>query len=111
MGGRSALDKRQNLAKLADLAPGRPTTVKGAACSMVVTRTGDQTAVAFSSACPHKGVVVTPDGERLRCPAHGALFNATTGAVERGPAEQGLSKVEVEVVGGKVRTVAKAATR
>ena len=61
-------------------------------------------AVAFSAICPHKGVIVAPRDRQLHCPAHDALFNATTGAVEQGPADRALAKVAVSVVDGRVLT-------
>lgn len=55
--------------------------------------------VAYETACTHEGVPVkyTPATNTLDCPAHGAVFNATTGAVMQGPARSPLAKVAIRV--------------
>lgn len=58
---------------------------------------------AFSATCPHQGVTVgVPQGGTITCPGHGSQFNATTGAVTRGPATTGLTTVDVKVNGPAV---------
>lgn len=59
--------------------------------------------VAFSAVCTHMGCTVAPDGKLLRCPCHGSVYDAFTGAVVSGPAPQPLPSVAVEVKGGEVR--------
>jgi Rieske Fe-S protein len=52
---------------------------------------------AFSAVCPHQGCLVSNVVDNvIACPCHGSLFNATTGAVEQGPAVQGLAPVAVK---------------
>jgi cytochrome b6-f complex iron-sulfur subunit len=58
--------------------------------------------VAFSAVCTHMGCTVAPDGKQLRCPCHGSVYDAFTGAVVSGPAPQPLPPVPVEVKGGEV---------
>ena len=55
------------------------------------------TFVAFDAVCPHAGCTVGYDsGQKLIvCPCHGSQFNASTGAVEVGPASTGLKKLAV----------------
>ena len=51
----------------------------------------------FSAVCPHQGCLVSDVADNvIACPCHGSLFNATTGAVEQGPAVQGLAPVAVK---------------
>jgi nitrite reductase/ring-hydroxylating ferredoxin subunit len=59
---------------------------------------------AYSAVCPHQGVTVDPpvDGT-ITCPGHGSQFAAATGALERGPAETGLTPVSTRVVNGAVQ--------
>jgi cytochrome b6-f complex iron-sulfur subunit len=57
--------------------------------------------VAFSAACTHRGTTVTAgNGTTLVCPAHGSQFNAATGAVLKGPANQPLASVPVTAANG-----------
>ena len=68
-------------------------------------RHGDTVSV-FTDACTHQGMPlsageVLPDGT-LECAWHGARFDATTGAVLRGPAEDALERFAAEVVEGEV---------
>lgn len=58
--------------------------------------------VAFDATCTHMGCTVAPDGEQLRCPCHGSVYDAFTGEVESGPAPAPLSEVPVAVEGGQV---------
>src|SRR5579859_691169 len=55
------------------------------------------TFLAFDAVCPHAGCTVQYDPTQaiLVCPCHGSQFNATTGAVEVGPAATGLRPITV----------------
>jgi thiosulfate dehydrogenase [quinone] large subunit len=55
------------------------------------------TFLAFDAVCPHAGCTVQydPTGNVLVCPCHGSQFNATTGAVELGPALTNLTKLPI----------------
>lgn len=95
----------RQLAVLADIDVGAAVAVGDESCgAVVVARPTSTSAVAFSAICPHKGVIVQPRGHQLLCPAHGALFTASTGEVKRGPADRALTKVAVSVVDGRVLT-------
>ena len=52
---------------------------------------------AFDAVCPHAGCTVGYDAsaDLFLCPCHGSEFNTTTGAVVRGPAATGLTKIAV----------------
>ncbi len=53
--------------------------------------------VAFDAVCPHEGCTVAyqMSAKLIACPCHGSEFNARTGAVVRGPAPIGLTKIRV----------------
>ena len=53
--------------------------------------------VAFDAVCPHAGCTVEYDSNAqvIICPCHGSQFNASTGAVEVGPAATGLNKLTI----------------
>src|SRR6266566_1011939 len=53
--------------------------------------------LAFDAVCPHAGCVVAFEvaAELFVCPCHGSEFNASTGAVLRGPAATGLTTIAV----------------
>ncbi len=53
--------------------------------------------LAFDAVCPHAGCIVEYDtsAKLILCPCHGSEFNANTGAVERGPAASGLTKLGI----------------
>lgn len=58
---------------------------------------------AFNPTCPHAGAKVTPpQGNVITCPAHGSQFDATTGALVRGPAPHGLMTVPITVTAERV---------
>jgi thiosulfate dehydrogenase [quinone] large subunit len=63
------------------------------------------TFVAFDAVCPHAGCTVGYNAAQkvIACPCHGSQFNASTGAVEVGPATRGLKKLTVaEGSGGQL---------
>lgn len=76
------------------------TTSDGA--KVVVAQPAAGQVVAFSAICTHQGCTVAPDGERLRCPCHGSVYEAFTGAVVNGPAEDPLPAFPVAVEGDAV---------
>ena len=91
------------LVRLSDLAVGASVLATGpGGQAVVVTRTGEATAVGLSSVCTHQGCAVAPRDGELGCPCHGSRFDPTTGAVRRGPAEQPLAAFPVRVEGGDV---------
>ncbi len=55
--------------------------------------------VAFDAVCPHAGCTVAYQrgAKVIACPCHGSEFNAQTGAVETGPASQGLRAIPVQL--------------
>lgn len=58
--------------------------------------------VAFSAICTHRGCAVAPEGDRLHCPCHGSVFDAFTGAVVNGPADEPLPAFPVQLDGTEV---------
>jgi thiosulfate dehydrogenase [quinone] large subunit len=60
--------------------------------------------VAFDAVCPHAGCTVDFDHSQniVVCPCHGSLFNASTGAVEQGPAASGLRTISVTENSGQL---------
>ena len=68
----------------------------------VVTRTASGV-VAFSRTCTHAGASVSPGASgQLACPAHGSVFNASTGAVIKGPAEIALTQYKATERSGSI---------
>jgi thiosulfate dehydrogenase [quinone] large subunit len=63
----------------------------------IVIRPSSGTFVAFDAVCPHAGCPVgyDPSAKVIICPCHGSPFNASTGAVEVGPAQTGLKKLGI----------------
>jgi thiosulfate dehydrogenase [quinone] large subunit len=63
----------------------------------IVIRPRSATFVAFDAVCPHAGCTVgyDPSAKVIVCPCHGSQFNASTGAVEVGPAPTGLTKLGI----------------
>ncbi len=59
---------------------------------------------AFSAVCTHQGCTVnfSGPGNQFSCPCHGALFDATTGAVLQGPAQDPLPAINVTVRSGQL---------
>ena len=62
---------------------------------------------AFDGTCTHArfhfGTSRLVEGCELECPIHGARFDASTGAVTKGPARLPLPRIPIEVENGIVR--------
>ena len=91
-----------SLAKLSDIKVGESVRVKADGKDVIVARPSEDSAVAFSAICTHKGCPVDPAGKELKCPCHGSRYNATTGKVLGGPAPKPLLAVDVHVEDGEV---------
>lgn len=90
------------LIALADIKVGESKVVKADSGEIAVCRTSETEVIAFSAICTHKGCVVEPSGQELKCPCHGSRFNTTDGGVLAGPADTALPKVDVHVKDGNV---------
>lgn len=91
------------LVALADVPVGGAVSVTTAGGDKVVVAQPEAgRVVAFSAICTHQGCTVAPEGDRLNCPCHGSVFEAFTGAVVNGPADEPLPefpvKLEADVV-------------
>jgi Rieske Fe-S protein len=51
--------------------------------------------VAFDVVCPHQGCTVGYASGLFVCPCHGSTFNGETGAVLKGPATSGLTRIAI----------------
>ncbi len=62
------------------------------------------TFLAYSGICTHNGCTVGYDegAAEFACPCHGARFEAATGDVVQGPAQQPLTKIAVVESGGVI---------
>lgn len=78
--------------------------VPGSGQAVVVAQPSEGEFVAFSASCTHQGArVQVVEGTLLRCPLHGAEYDATTGAVTNPPASRPLDKVSATVEGSKLK--------
>ncbi|HEX6457396.1 MAG TPA: TQO small subunit DoxD [Thermoleophilaceae bacterium] len=71
----------------------------------VIIRDSSGQLTAMSAVCTHAGCQVSYQSGQLYCPCHGSVFNARTGAVERGPASQPLAIKHVTESGGEIYAV------
>ncbi len=95
----------ENLVALTDIQVGEAKAAKTSdGKEVIVTRTAEGTAAAFSAICTHQGCSVVPAGAELKCPCHNSVFDAATGAVKKGPADKPLPSIAVKVANGQVVT-------
>ena len=57
--------------------------------------------VAMTAVCTHQQCTVAPDGDELKCPCHGSVYDLT-GANVSGPAPSPLAQFDVHVSNGAV---------
>ncbi len=69
-----------------------------------VVRPSENSFVAFSAVCTHMGCTVGffQPTLQFRCPCHGSMFSATTGAVIQGPAVLPLPRIAIEESDGSL---------
>jgi thiosulfate dehydrogenase [quinone] large subunit len=69
-----------------------------------VVRPSDNSFVAFSAVCTHMGCTVGfyQPALQFRCPCHGSIFSATTGAIIQGPAVVPLPSIPIAESGGNL---------
>lgn len=71
---------------------------------VVVTQPTQGQFKAFTAVCTHEQCLVDQVAAgKIECPCHGSVFNAETGAVEKGPAEAPLAATQVTVEGSTLR--------
>ena len=65
------------------------------------------TFVAYSAICTHEGCIVNDNSANgtFDCPCHGAQFDSTTGAHQRGPGRGDLPKLSVSATGDSIYLV------
>ena len=90
------------LVPLSEVPVGSAVSVDGPDGPLLVAQPSEGEAAAFSAICTHQGCTVVPDGEQLRCPCHGSVYEAATGENISGPAPRPLAEVPVQVTGGQV---------
>ncbi|MFX0538724.1 Rieske (2Fe-2S) protein [Ornithinimicrobium sp. Y1847] len=70
---------------------------------MLVSHPDESTYLALDARCPHQGCAVNGiKGQVLTCPCHGSTFDAATGEVTMGPAEEGLAVLDSSVEGDEI---------
>jgi nitrite reductase/ring-hydroxylating ferredoxin subunit len=70
---------------------------------VVVTQPAKGTFKAFTTVCPHQGCdVTTVKSGTINCPCHGSQFSVEDGSVKTGPADKGLTEVDIKVNQGSV---------
>ncbi|WP_428486485.1 Rieske (2Fe-2S) protein [Rhodopila sp.] len=100
------------LCAAAEVTPGRPVLARlTPTFSVILLRLTDGALVAWRNACPHMGIeldwepnrLLTRGGRYLKWTGHGALFNPDTGLCVRGPcAGEALTALPVRVQDDKV---------
>ncbi len=71
----------------------------------ILIREPDGSLRAFSAVCTHAGCTVGYQGGQIICPCHGAVYSATTGSVESGPAPRSLAPRHVLEQGGEIYAI------
>lgn len=95
----------QRVASVEQVREGFVTLFKVAGRAVVLTKVQGQIA-AFDGVCTHAdfklGTSRLVRGCAIECPVHGALFDAQSGAVTKGPADTPLTKINTRVEGADV---------
>jgi Rieske Fe-S protein len=92
------------VAALADVPVGGSLAVDVDGKPYIVAQPESGTVVAFTAICTHQGCKVAANKAQLDCPCHGSQFDAFTGEVLHGPAENPLAALEVTIDGENIVT-------
>jgi Rieske Fe-S protein len=90
------------LAKVSDVPVGNALSATMGGDPILISQPTAGTIVTFSAICTHQGCTVAPAGKEFRCPCHGSVYDAATGAVLQGPAPAPLAKIPTHVANGDV---------
>lgn len=87
----------------AEIPVGTAKTVRAGEATVIVAQPAEGEFVAYSARCTHQGGTVQVVKDlHLRCPLHGAEFDATTGENTGPPAPRPLDSVPVKESGGQL---------
>ena len=90
------------LAQLADIPVGGAISAKLAdGQPIILVQPEKGKVVAMTAVCTHQQCTVAPDGDELKCPCHGSVYDLT-GANVSGPAPSPLAQFDVHVSNGAV---------
>ncbi|WP_150308586.1 QcrA and Rieske domain-containing protein [Planctomonas psychrotolerans] len=92
------------VAPLADVPVGGSIAVDVDGAPYVVAQPTAGEVVAYTAVCTHQGCKVVPAEKVLDCPCHASQFDAFTGEVIQGPADQPLAELPVTVDGDTIVT-------
>ena len=99
-------DRFARVARRGELSAGRLLGVTLPGGERICLLTDGDCVRAVADECPHQGFALSsgelPGDGTIECAWHGARFDCRSGAVVRGPAEEGLAVYEVRVVGDDV---------
>ncbi len=87
-----------------ELKPGEMRQVKAESKRILVVNV-DGKLYAIGDVCTHEGCGLSSgslEGENVRCPCHGSMFNVKTGSVFRGPAKKPEPVFEIKTEDGRV---------
>jgi Rieske Fe-S protein len=102
-GGSGSGGSGKPLAQLSAIPVGGAVSATGPdGAPLIIARPTSSTVAGFSAICTHQSCTVQPAGNRLDCPCHGSVYNATSGAVINGPAPRPLPSVPVKLSGDDV---------
>ncbi|HTC70888.1 MAG TPA: Rieske (2Fe-2S) protein [Acidothermaceae bacterium] len=90
------------LAKVADIPVGNAVSATLDGKPILISQPVAGEILAFTAICTHQGCTVAPAGKEFKCPCHGSVYNAATGAVITGPAPAPLAAIPVKVEAGSV---------
>ncbi|TNL96876.1 Rieske (2Fe-2S) protein [Corynebacterium tapiri] len=69
----------------------------------IVARPDESKYVAYSRSCPHQHQTIDQvDGHKVRCSAHGSVFDLNDGSVVEGPAREALAPAKLKDAGDKL---------
>lgn len=94
----------EKVAETGELSPGEMKSVPLGQAEVLLANV-DGKFHAISDTCTHMGGPLSDgdlDGEQVRCPLHGAIFNVVTGEVDNPPAREGVRAHEVRISGNDI---------
>jgi nitrite reductase/ring-hydroxylating ferredoxin subunit len=103
-GGGTATTPAPSGTPVSSIPVGSGTVVDGPNGPVLLVQPSAGVVKAYNASCPHQGTTVDPpEGGTITCPNHGSQFDASSGALKKGPALTGLTPISTRIVNGQVQ--------
>ncbi|WP_246263014.1 QcrA and Rieske domain-containing protein [Arthrobacter mobilis] len=93
--------------RVSDVPVGGSASGEASGQKVLIHRPDEETVLAYSAICTHKGCTVAPVQAEFACPCHGSRFSVANGTVLDGPAAEPLPRLAAAIDGEWITVAAR----